>query len=203
MAEVLAESGKTQLRIAETEKYAHVTFFFNGGKEKPYPGEERILVPSPRDVKTYDEKPEMSAKEVSDRASRALREKAPDFVLINYANPDMVGHTGNYEAAVSAMETLDGCLEQVVEAARQSGYHILITADHGNCEEMYDEKNQKILTQHSLNPVPLVWVTPEGVEPAGKLNDGGLADVMPTLCALMEVPFPSGLSGRNLIQLKA
>ncbi len=193
---------KKQFRVAETEKYAHVTFFFNGGREQPFQGEERVLIPSPKDVPTYDLKPEMSAVAVADEASQRLKSGKYDFMLINFANADMVGHTGNYAAAVKAMEALDGCLARVIGAAERNGFHTLITADHGNAEEMHD-CDGKLHTQHTLNPVPAIWVPP-GSANAPKadrpiLLDGGLDDVMPTLCDLMQIPTPAECQGKSLI----
>lgn len=193
--------GLKQLRIAETEKYAHVTFFFNGGREAPFVGEERILVPSPKDVPTYDLKPEMSAFQVAQEAANCLRQKKFDFVVMNFANADMVGHTGNYAATVKAMEALDQCLATVVGAAQAEGYHVLITADHGNAEEMLDCDGH-IHTQHTLNPVPAIWIAPgTAIAPKSErraLNDGGLQDVMPTLCDLMGLPLPNEVTGKSL-----
>ncbi len=200
--EWLEEKSLTQFRIAETEKYAHVTFFFNGGREAPFRGEDRLLIPSPKDVPTYDLKPEMSAFAVADAATQRIEAAAHSFVLMNFANADMVGHTGNYEAAVKAMEALDRCLSQVIGAAERSGYHTLLTADHGNAEEMRDEQG-RIHTQHTLNPVPAIWippgsaVAPKTARPA--LADGTLADVMPTLCGLMGLPVPPEADGKNLL----
>lgn len=192
----------SQLRIAETEKYAHVTFFFNGGRENAFKNEDRILVASPRDVPTYDLKPEMSALEVAKRAAEDLSQKKHDFVVMNFANADMVGHTGNYEATIKAMEVLDQCLGQVVSAAERNGYHTLITADHGNAEEMVDE-NEHLHTQHTLNPVPALWVSPNSANaPKSErknLNDGGLKDIMPTLCELMGLPVPEEVTGKSLL----
>jgi len=198
----LEEKSLTQFRIAETEKYAHVTFFFNGGREKPFHGEERLLVPSPKDVATYDLKPEMSAFTVASEAAQRIRRKTYDFMLMNFANADMVGHTGNYEAAIRAMEALDQCLAEVVGAAESSGYHVLLTADHGNAEEMRDCCG-RLHTQHTLNPVPAIWVAPNtAIAPQRSripLLDGTLADVMPTLCDLMKLPVPAEASGKSLI----
>ena len=199
--EWLEERKLTQFRVAETEKYAHVTFFFNGGREKAFEGEERILIPSPQDVPTYDLKPEMSAFGVADTAAEQIRSGKYSFVLMNFANADMVGHTGNYEACIKAMETLDQCLAKVVGAAQSSGYDVLLTADHGNAEEMRD-CNGKLHTQHTLNPVPAIWVAPNtAIAPKSSripLKDGTLADVMPTLCAMMGLPIPSEVTGKNL-----
>jgi 2,3-bisphosphoglycerate-independent phosphoglycerate mutase len=191
-----------QFRIAETEKYAHVTFFFNGGREAAFEKEDRVLVPSPRDVATYDLKPEMSAFEVAREAAERIAKQSYDFVLMNFANADMVGHTGNYEAAVRAMEALDQCLAQVVGSAERSGYHTLITADHGNAEEMLDHGGH-IHTQHTLNPVPAIWVAPgSAIAPKNArvaLKDGSLQDIMPTLCGLMNLPLPKEVTGKSLI----
>ncbi len=192
----------SQFRVAETEKYAHVTFFFNGGREAPFKNEERILIPSPRDVATYDLKPEMSAFRVAETAAEKISSRAFDFVLMNFANADMVGHTGNYEAAIRAMAALDQCLEKVVGAAERSGYHVLLTADHGNAEEMQD-CNGHMHTQHTLNPVPAIWVAPGSANAPKserqRLQDGTLADVMPTLCKLMNLPVPPEVTGKSLL----
>ena len=193
LASTLAERGKRQLHVAETEKYAHVTYFFNGGEEDPYPGEERSLVDSPRDVPTYDKKPEMSAP----AAAEALVENWADgdftFGIINFANPDMVGHTGVIEAAVSAVETVDECLGQVVEAVHESGGVCIVTADHGNADHML-EPDGSPNTAHSMNPVPLV-ITGE----VGELRDGGtLADVAPTVLALLGEEQPTAMTGKSL-----
>lgn len=191
-----------QFRIAETEKYAHVTFFFNGGREAPFIGEDRLLIPSPKDVATYDLKPEMSAFQVAADAAAQLRTAKYSFMLMNFANADMVGHTGNYEAALRAMETLDLCLAKVVGAAQNAGYHTLITADHGNAEEMRD-CNHKLHTQHTLNPVPAIWIAPNSaIAPKSSrvaLQDGTLEDVMPTLCDLMKLPRPTEATGKSLL----
>ena len=157
MGDYLSSQGKKQLRIAETEKYAHVTFFFSGGKESLYEGEERILIPSP-DVPTYDTVPEMSAREVTEKLSEAINSGKFDTIICNYANCDQVGHTGSYEASIKAVETIDWCLERIIAATQQAGGEILITADHGNVEEMFDETNHQPHTQHTTLPVPLVYV---------------------------------------------
>ena len=190
LASVLAERGVEQLHVAETEKYAHVTYFFNGGEEDPYPGEERQLVDSPRDVATYDQKPEMSAEAAADAFVERWREHEPGFGIINFANPDMVGHTGVIEAAVKAVETVDACLARVVEAVRESGGACVITADHGNADHML-EPDGSPNTAHSMNPVPLI-VTAD----VGELREGGvLADVAPTVLALMEQEQPAEMTG--------
>jgi 2,3-bisphosphoglycerate-independent phosphoglycerate mutase len=200
--EWLEERSLTQFRIAETEKYAHVTFFFNGGREEPYRGEERLLVPSPRDVPTYDLKPEMSAFQVAEEAAKHIRSGKFNFVVMNFANADMVGHTGNYEATIRAVETLDKCLATVIGAAESSGYNVLLTADHGNAEEMCDGEGH-IHTQHTLNPVPAIWVAPNTANAPQRarvaLRDGTLADVMPTLCDLMGLPIPREVTGKSLL----
>jgi 2,3-bisphosphoglycerate-independent phosphoglycerate mutase len=194
LASTLAERGVKQLHVAETEKYAHVTYFFNGGEEDEYPGEERRLVDSPRDVPTYDKKPEMSAEEAADAFVAGWREHEPGFAIINFANPDMVGHTGVIEAAVKAIETVDECLGRVVEAVHESGGVCVITADHGNADHML-EPDGSPNTAHSMNPVPLV-VTRD----VGDLREGGiLADVAPTILALMEQEQPEEMTGTSLL----
>jgi 2,3-bisphosphoglycerate-independent phosphoglycerate mutase len=194
LTQVVSEAGLTQLHVAETEKYPHVTYFFNGGEEEPFEGEIRELVPSPRDVKTYDEKPEMSAREATEGFVRHWSEDEPAFAIINFANPDMVGHTGVIEAAVKAVETVDECLGKVLEAVRSRGGTAVVTADHGNCDEMLEDDGSPD-TAHSLNPVPFV-VTREGVRLDGP---GILADVAPTILALMNLDKPAAMSGRSLI----
>jgi len=200
--EWIEENGLWQFRVAETEKYAHVTFFFNGGREKPFSNEDRVLIPSPKDVPTYDLKPEMSAFGVADEAVKKIEEGKYNFILMNFANADMVGHTGNYEAAVRAMETLDICLARVIGAAERFGYHVLLTADHGNAEEMKDEQG-RIHTQHTLNPVPAIWVAPNtAIAPQSSrkaLRDGSLKDIMPTLCDLMGLKIPPEVTGKSLL----
>ena len=193
LAEVLAEHGVKQLHIAETEKYAHVTYFFNGGEEEEFPGEVRVLVPSPRDVPSYDHKPEMSAREVTDRFVEQLGSGDFGFVVLNLANPDMVGHTGSIPAAVKAVETVDECLRQVVAAVEEQGGVALVTADHGNAEQMIDGHG-KPQTAHTTNPVPLV-LTDTNVS----LQQGGeLSDLAPTGLALLGVPRALQMTGKNL-----
>jgi 2,3-bisphosphoglycerate-independent phosphoglycerate mutase len=195
LGEYLASLGKTQLRIAETEKYAHVTFFFSGGREALYAGEERILVPSPK-VATYDLQPEMSAPEVTEKLVAAIYGGHYDLIVCNYANGDMVGHSGIYSAALKAAEAVDQCLGRVVEAIRRSGSQCLITADHGNVEMMLDENHQPH-TQHTVGPVDLVYVGEQSLS----LGDGGtLADVAPTLLELMVIPPPAEMTGRSLVR---
>jgi 2,3-bisphosphoglycerate-independent phosphoglycerate mutase len=197
--ELVSRAGLKQLRCAETEKYAHVTFFFNGGRETVYPGEERILVPSPREVKTYDQKPEMSAREVTDKLTAALATGSYGFALVNYANPDMVGHTGILEAAIKAVQVVDECIGRLAATARQQGMALLITADHGNCEMMTDPVTGQPHTAHTLNPVPFILADPDlrGV----KLRDKGvLADVAPTALQVMGLPQPKEMKGLGLVQ---
>ncbi len=193
----IAEQGKTQLRIAETEKYAHVTFFFNGGKEDPFDGEDRILVPSP-DVATYDLQPEMNAPEVTDKLVKAIESGKYDAIICNYANCDMVGHSGVFAAGVAAVEAIDECVGRVVAAAANVDAEILITADHGNIEEMFDVATGQISTQHSTLPVPLVFCSPR----KGTMAQGGsLTDLAPTMLHLMGIPQPKEMTGRNLVTL--
>lgn len=198
MGAYLSHLGLTQLRIAETEKYAHVTFFFNGGEEMPYEGEERILVHSPK-VATYDLKPEMSAVEVKDKFLDYIQNKLPDFFVLNFANPDMVGHTGVFEAAVRAIETIDSCLGEMIPVLNQNNYQYIITADHGNLEEMFDEKTKRPITSHTTNPVYAVIKTKEGVE---SVTDGALKDISPTLLDMMNIQKPKEMTGISLIQWK-
>jgi 2,3-bisphosphoglycerate-independent phosphoglycerate mutase len=194
LASALAERGTAQLHVAETEKYAHVTYFFNGGEEEPYTGERRELVDSPRDVPTYDKKPEMSARAAADAFVSAWRGDGYGFGIINFANPDMVGHTGVIPAAVAAIETVDGCLADVVAAVHKSGGACVITADHGNADHML-EPDGSPNTAHSLNPVPLIVTAP-----VGTLRSGGvLADVAPTVLELLGVEQPAAMSGTSLI----
>lgn len=192
--EYIAGRGLKQLRIAETEKYAHVTYFFNGGVETPYPGEERVLVPSPR-VATYDLKPEMSAFEVTDKLVAAIVSRKFDAIICNYANGDMVGHTGNLAAATRAIEVLDECLGRVIGAMREVGGEVLITADHGNAETMLDETTRQAHTAHTLNVVPLLYVGRK----AQTREHGALQDVAPTLLCMMGLPQPPEMTGKPLI----
>ncbi len=191
------EHGKTQLRIAETEKYAHVTFFFSGGREEPYEGEERILIPSPK-VATYDLQPEMSAPEVTDRIVEAIEQQRYDVIVVNYANGDMVGHTGVFEAAVKAVECLDTCMGRIVEALDKVGGEALITADHGNVEQMEDESTGQAHTAHTCEPVPFVYVGKRKLS----IREGGvLADVAPTMLTLMGLEQPAEMTGRSIVTL--
>jgi len=193
--EYLSELGLRQLRIAETEKYAHVTYFFNGGVETPYPGEERILVPSPK-VATYDLKPEMSAYEVTDKLVDAIRSRRYEAIICNYANGDMVGHTGNLAATTHAIEVLDECIGRVVPAMRETGGEVVITADHGNAETMLDARTGQAHTAHTLNLVPLLYVGRK----AQIEQRGALQDVAPTLLAMMGLPQPTDMTGHSLLR---
>jgi len=197
LGEYLSALGLTQLRIAETEKYAHVTFFFSGGREEPYPGEERILVPSPK-VATYDLKPEMSCPEVTERLVGAIASGRFDFIVCNIANPDMVGHTGVFEAAVKAVETVDQALGALERAVLDAGGEMLVTADHGNLEQMRDPENGQPHTSHTVGPVPFMYVGRRRVELQG---DGALQDVAPSVLALMGLPQPAEMTGRSLVRL--
>ena len=194
--EYIANLGLRQLRLAETEKYAHVTFFFNGGRDEPFEGEERILVPSP-DVPTYDLKPEMSAPEVTDKLVDAIESGRYDAIIVNYANGDMVGHTGKFDAAVQAVETLDECLGRVTRALHKVGGAMIITADHGNCEKMLDEETGQPYTAHTTDPVPIVYV---GERPARVIDGGALCDVAPTLLKIMGLPQPMEMTGHPLLE---
>jgi 2,3-bisphosphoglycerate-independent phosphoglycerate mutase len=196
LPELVSRAGARQLRCAETEKYAHVTFFFNGGREAPFAGEERILVPSPREVKTYDQKPGMSAEEVTQKLEQALPRF--DFTLVNYANADMVGHTGVLPAALQAVAKVDECVGRLWEVARKSGIAMVVTADHGNIEQMIDYKTGEPFTQHTLNPVPIYLCDP--ALQGARLRAGGiLADVAPTLLQMMELPQPAAMAGKTLV----
>ena len=198
--EVVSKAGLTQLRIAETEKYAHVTFFLNGGREQEFAGESRILVPSPK-VATYDQKPEMSAYEVTDKLVDAIDAGRFDVIVVNYANTDMVGHTGDLGAAIRAVEAVDHCLGRLADAVARAGGTLLITADHGNAETMRDPVTRERHTAHTLNPVPVILVNP----PAGiaGLSDGRLADIAPTLLTLLGLPRPAAMTGKVLVQSDA
>ena len=196
LGEYVSSLGKTQLRIAETEKYAHVTFFFNGGLETPFPGEDRILVPSPK-VATYDLQPEMSAPEVTDKLVEAIRSGKYDLIVCNYANGDMVGHTGKLDAAIKAAECIDQCVRRVVEAIDEVGGNALITADHGNCEQMTDPESGQAHTAHTVGPVPLVYA---GARKVQLLDGGSLSDVAPSLLTLMDLEQPEEMTGHSLVK---
>ena len=195
LGEYLSALGKKQLHIAETEKYAHVTFFFNGGRENPYEGEDRILVPSPK-VATYDLKPEMSAYEVKDKLVEAINTQKYDFIVVNYANGDMVGHTGVYEAIEKACVAIDNCVNDTVEACKANDYEVIIIADHGNADNAINPDGTPN-TAHSLNPVPFVYVT---ANKDAKVKDGVLADVAPSILKIMGLPQPEEMTGNNLIE---
>lgn len=194
LGEVVADAGKKQIRIAETEKYPHVTFFFSGGRETVFPGESRILCPSPK-VATYDLQPEMSAQEIRDKIIPELDAQSADFICLNFANPDMVGHTGVFEAAVRACETVDACAEKVTEAARRNGYATIIIADHGNADMMVNEDGTPN-TAHTTNLVPCILVDDEY---RGKLRDGKLGDLAPTILKLMGLTAPKQMTGNVLL----
>ncbi len=193
LGEIVSKKGLTQLRIAETEKYAHVTFFFNGGEEKQYKGEDRILIPSPK-VETYDMKPEMSAIEVTDKVVEVIESKKYNTIILNYANPDMVGHTGNLEATIKAIETIDTCVGRVVEALEKVNGVAIITADHGNSEQMIDYTTGEPHTAHTTNPVPLILVGKKAT-----LKPGRLADLAPTMLEIMGIEKPAEMTGTSLI----
>ena len=196
LAQVLAAHGRTSLRLAETEKYAHVTYFFNCGEEKPRPGEDRILVPSPS-VPTYDLQPSMSAAAVTDHLVADLAGRRHDVVICNFANADMVGHTGRLDATVAAVETLDDCLARILAAARTAGATVIVTADHGNAEQMWDAERGGPHTAHTTNPVPVVLAGPD-VDAGMPLRDGALRDVAPTMLGILGIPTPPEMTGRDL-----
>jgi 2,3-bisphosphoglycerate-independent phosphoglycerate mutase len=196
LGEVVADAGRTQLRMAETEKYPHVTYFLNGGREEPYAGEDRIMVPSPK-VATYDLQPEMSAPELTDKAVAAIGSSKYDLIVLNYANPDMVGHTGSLPAAIKAVETVDTALGRIADAIQKSGGALLVTADHGNCEMMRDPETGGPHTAHTLNPVPVMLL---GAQNRALVAEGRLADIAPTLLELMELPKPQEMTGHSLLR---
>lgn len=197
LGEYVSNLGKTQLRISETEKYAHVTFFFNGGLETPFEGEDRILVPSPK-VATYDLQPEMSAPEVTDKLVEAIKSGKYDLIVCNYANGDMVGHTGKLDAAIKAAECIDQCVARITEALQEVGGEALITADHGNCEQMTDPNSGQVHTAHTIGPVPLIYAGPRNVN---LKDDGSLSDVAPTLLNLMALEQPAEMTGHSLVEI--
>ncbi len=198
LGEYVAGLGLKQLRIAETEKYPHVTFFFNGGEERVFNGEDRILVPSPK-VNTYDQKPEMSIYEVTDKLVEAIINERYDLIICNFANADMVGHTGNLPAAIEAIEAIDACIGRVVDAMRSTGGEVIITADHGNAECMEDHIHHQPHTQHTTNPVPLIYIG----RPATLADTGALSDIAPTLLRMLGIPQPSEMTGRPLVEFIA
>jgi 2,3-bisphosphoglycerate-independent phosphoglycerate mutase len=195
LSAVLSAHGLGQLHAAETEKYAHVTYFFNGGREEPFPGEERILVDSPRDVPSYDHKPEMSAPEVAERVAAAIDAGGLSFVVVNFANPDMVGHTGVIPAVVRAVETTDRCLGRVLDAVQRAGGAALVIADHGNAETLLQPDGASPHTAHTTNPVPVVLTGRDAA-----LDEGELSDVAPTLLALLGIEQPALMTGKNLFK---
>ena len=198
MGAYLASAGLRQLRVAETEKYAHVTFFFNGGVETPFAGEDRVLVPSPTEVATYDQKPEMSAPRVADEIVQAIKNGSHDVIIANFANADMVGHTGDFDATVRAIETIDACLGRILEALLEVGGEMLITSDHGNAEQLFDVATGQAHTAHTTNPVPLIYVG----RPADLAATGALEDIAPTMLQLLDLPIPPEMSGRSLVALR-
>jgi 2,3-bisphosphoglycerate-independent phosphoglycerate mutase len=195
LGEVLAKAGKTQVRIAETEKYPHVTFFFSGGREAPFEGERRLLVPSPR-VATYDLKPEMSAEEITESIVNDIENNEPDFICLNYANTDMVGHTGDFAAAMKAAEKVDSCLERLIHTALKADYTAIIIADHGNSDFMIN-KDGSPHTAHTLNPVPCIYVS-NNLESV-LLKKGKLADVAPTILEILDLEAPASMTGESLL----
>jgi 2,3-bisphosphoglycerate-independent phosphoglycerate mutase len=196
LGEVVAGAKRTQLRMAETEKYPHVTYFLNGGREQPYAGEDRIMVPSPK-VATYDLQPEMSAPELTDKAVEAINSGKYDLIVLNFANPDMVGHTGSLPAAIKAVETVDTGLGRIADAIAKAGGALLVTADHGNCELMRDPETGGPHTAHTTNPVPIVLT---GAGNSGLTAEGRLADIAPTLLELMDLPKPAEMNGTSLLR---
>jgi 2,3-bisphosphoglycerate-independent phosphoglycerate mutase len=196
IGDVLAKAGKTQIRIAETEKYPHVTFFFSGGRETPFEGERRILIPSPKDVPTYDLKPEMSAPGITEAILPEIEKESADFICLNFANADMVGHTGVWEAAIRAVETVDSCVSRIVLLALEHGYEVFLTADHGNSDFMVNPDGTPN-TAHTLNPVPLFLISKEKV---GPLKAGKLGDIAPSILARMGVEIPAEMTGEVLME---
>lgn len=196
-AAYISHLGYKQLRIAETEKYAHVTFFFNGGIEVPYPGEDRILIPSPK-VATYDLHPQMSAPEVTDRLVEEIKSQRYDVIICNFANPDMVGHTGDFQATIQAIQTIDGCLSKIIKTLQAVGGEALITADHGNAELMFDHQNNQPHTAHTSDPIPFIYI---GRKAEIVKNNGKLSDISPTLLYLMGLPKPKEMTGESLVKL--
>jgi 2,3-bisphosphoglycerate-independent phosphoglycerate mutase len=195
--EVIARAGLTQFRCAETEKYAHVTYFFNGGREEPFAGEERQMIPSPKEVATYDQKPEMAAQGVADAVVKAVESGSFDFIVVNFANPDMVGHTGILPAAIHANEAVDAGIGRIVDAVREKGGAVIITADHGNCELMVDPETGQPHTAHTLNPVPLLYID-DAARDATLRKGGRICDVAPTMLQLMGLPVPAAMTGTSL-----
>jgi len=199
LGEVVASRGWKQLRVAETEKYAHVTYFFNGGEERVFAGEKRILIPSPKEVRTYDMKPEMSAREVTSALLNELKKESYGLAVVNFANPDMVGHTGNIRAAIVAVETVDTCLGEIVDWVEREQAFAIITADHGNCEMMQDP-NGLPMTAHTLFPVPFIVVDPKNKNSIRIKEGGKLCDIAPTILALWGIEIPREMTGKNLVE---
>jgi 2,3-bisphosphoglycerate-independent phosphoglycerate mutase len=195
LGEVISKARKTQVRIAETEKYPHVTFFFSGGREKAFDGERRILVPSPK-VATYDLQPEMSALEITEKITADINQNSPDFICLNFANADMVGHTGDFSAAMKAAETVDQCMEQIVPHAIKNHYELIVIADHGNSDYMINADGTPN-TAHTTNPVPFVFIS--GSQTSVQAKSGKLADIAPTILNRMGIPIPEEMDGENLI----
>jgi 2,3-bisphosphoglycerate-independent phosphoglycerate mutase len=208
LGEIISQHGLRQLRIAETEKYAHVTYFFNGGEEEPFPNEDRILIPS-QSVSTYDKVPEMSASPITEEAIKALGAGKYSFILINYANPDMVGHTGNLKATISAIEVVDRCLGKLIPEVLKLGGTLFITADHGNAEEVTNPRTEEIDTEHSTFPVPFLYVTPNNQRQKGESQiteernsvRGLLSDAAPTILSSMQIEIPPEMTGQNLLDI--
>jgi 2,3-bisphosphoglycerate-independent phosphoglycerate mutase len=196
LGEVLQNAGKKQIRIAETEKYPHVTFFFSGGREVPFDGESRIMKASPKEVPTYDLKPEMSAYELKDAIIPEIEVQSADFICLNFANADMVGHTGVWEAAIKAAETVDQCVSEIVPKALENGYAVFLTADHGNSDYLVNEDGSPN-TAHTLNPVPLFLISNDY---KGSLQNGKLGDIAPTILQYMGIPIPEEMTGHILIE---
>jgi 2,3-bisphosphoglycerate-independent phosphoglycerate mutase len=197
LGEVVAAANQPQLRLAETEKYAHVTYFFSGGREDPFPLEDRVLVPSAREIGTYDKLPQMRAREITEKALEAIRSRKYALIVMNYANPDMVGHTGKWQPIIDSLKVVDDCLGQVVDAVLEAGSAMLLTADHGNAEEKIDLATGTELTAHTINDVPLLLISRD---PKGTLTPGGkLCDVAPTICELLDLPQPAEMTGRSLL----
>ena len=200
MGKYLSNLGMTQLRIAETEKYAHVTFFLNGGVERPFNGEDRVLIPSP-DVATYDQQPEMSAFELTDELVENIESQKYDLIICNFANTDMVGHSGNLDAAIKAVEAVDACLGIIFQAIKTIDGELLITADHGNAEQMINPETNEVHTAHTNNPVPLIFVSERDAEIASPC-EGALSDIAPTLLAMMDIEKPDEMTGESLLTFK-
>jgi len=199
LGRVLSEHGIEQLRMSESEKERFVTFYFNGQREIPFPQEDRLIIPSPK-VPTYDMKPEMSAYELTNVLVGKMREKKYGFILLNFANPDMVGHTGNIQSTIAAIKILDTCIGKIVEESRALGYHLIITADHGNAEQKINPETGDISTEHTGNPVPFIYVNSKFTGQLIKLQSGILADIAPTVLALLKIVKPDQMTGRDLLE---